>query len=368
MASNPMKRQARNSFLLGMVLTFIITGAVIGLLFKQLKDKNEQLQEELSSIVKVKVLMKDVKSGDIITADMVGDAEAKRSSIPANYADISTLIDAYSLYTKDGVRILVRYDEQGKQSLYLDDNSNQNQQTQVKVDAGTGRYYTGSDDAKNFIETAEAPVIAKVDMPMNTIVTQNMIARSDEIDTDDVRQQEYNSFVLPVDLMTDDYVDIRFMLPTGEDFIVASKKRVTIPIVNGVYSADTVQMKMSEDEILSVSSSLVEAYKMEGSKLYLTKYTEAGLQEPSTPTYVVNSGVVNLINADPNIVNEAKTALNARYRANDQALIKSRNNEINSALQNYGDDAGITSNMEKSTTASQEARQQYLQSLVPEAQ
>lgn len=364
MASNPMKRQARNSFLLGMVLTFVITGAVIGLLFKQLTDKNKQLQEELDSSINVMVLSHDVKSGDIITADMFQSAKAKQSSVPINYVDISTVLDAYSLYTKDGVRILTRY-EDGVQNLYLDDNANQNQQTQVKVDPETGKYYTGSDSAKNFIETVEAPVIAKVDIPQNTIVTQSMIGRSDEIDTNDVRLQEYNSFVLPVDLMTDDYVDVRFMLPTGEDFIVASKKRVTIPVINGVYSADTVQMKLSEDEILSVSSALIEAYRMDGSKLYLTKYTEAGLQEKSTPTYVVSKGVVDLMNANPNIVNEAKTALNERYT---QALKDTRNNEINAALDKYGDDAGVSSNLEKSTTASQEARQEYLQSLVPEAQ
>ena len=33
MASNPMQRKARNSFLLGMIITLLITGAIIVFLF-----------------------------------------------------------------------------------------------------------------------------------------------------------------------------------------------------------------------------------------------------------------------------------------------------------------------------------------------
>ncbi len=33
---------------------------------------------------------------------------------------------------------------------------------------------------------------------------------------------------MPMDLVTGDYIDIRLMLPNGQDFIVVSKKEVTI--------------------------------------------------------------------------------------------------------------------------------------------
>ena len=45
-------------------------------------------------------------------------------------------------------------------------------------------------------------------MNKNTVVTPEFVVQSSEVITDDTRQEEYNMIVLPVDLMTDDYVDI----------------------------------------------------------------------------------------------------------------------------------------------------------------
>ena len=42
MATNPMQRKARNSFLLGMLITLVIAGAIIALLFIQLKNYKEK--------------------------------------------------------------------------------------------------------------------------------------------------------------------------------------------------------------------------------------------------------------------------------------------------------------------------------------
>ena len=198
---------------------------------------------------------------------------------------------------------------------------------------------------------------------VNTVIASSFVTRSDDIDTDDVRIQEYNSLVLPVDLFTGDYVDIRLLLPSGQDYIVTSKKMVTIPNVNGEYLADTIQMKMSEDEILSMSNAIVEAYKIDGAKLYATKYSDAGLQEASSPTYVVNDEVAKLIESDPNIVSTAMAALSARYNANNGALKNMRSQGINGAISNYGKDENVSQKVEESITSTKEARQQYLQSL-----
>ena len=42
MASNPLQRKARNSFILGMLLMLIITGAIIAFLFIQLKNYQDK--------------------------------------------------------------------------------------------------------------------------------------------------------------------------------------------------------------------------------------------------------------------------------------------------------------------------------------
>lgn len=363
MASNPMQRQARNFFLLGMVITLLISMAVVALLFMQMKKVKEENQNYKNSMQSVFVLNQNVNSGDVLTEDMFSKANAVRTSIPADYAEVSTLLSAYSLYTKDGTKITTEYTADGNtnksvQHLYLNGDKN----SEVFKDEATGTYYTIKNNNKDYIETATAPVIAKIDAKANTIISQSLIARSNEIETDDVRQQEYNTLVLPVDLLTGDYIDVRLQLPNGQDFIVISKKRVKIPDVDGEFLTDTVQMNMAEEEILSLSCAIVEAYKIEGAKLYATKYTEAGIQQASSPTYVVNNEVANLMESDPNIVDKAKSALSARYNSNN--LKAMREQYINSSVTQNGKEENYRSKLDESITSTQESRQKYLQSLV----
>ena len=108
-------------------------------------------------------------------------------------------------------------------------------------------------------------------MNQNTVLTLDMLSVG-SIVTADVRKQEYNAIVLPVDLTTGDYVDIRVQLPTGQDFIVLSKKLVEIPIISGMESEETIWLNLSEDEILSMACAIVEAYRINGTKIYATKY------------------------------------------------------------------------------------------------
>ncbi len=362
MASNPMQRQARNFFLLGMAITIIIAGVIVALLFMQMKNVNEENQRLKGSMQNVYVLTQNVNSGDVLTADMFQLANASITSIPGDYAEVSTLLSAYSLYTKDGTKITAEYTSDNTtnkpvQHLYLNGDKN----SEVLKDEVTGNYYILRNNNREYIETATAPVIAKIDAKANTIISQSLITRSNEIYTDDVRQQEYNVVVLPIDLQTGNYIDVRLQLPNGQDFIVVSKKRVTIPNVGGEFLTDTVQMNMSEDEILSLSCAIVEAYKIEGAKLYATKYTEAGLQQASSPTYVVNNEVANLMDSDPNIVNKAKSALSARYNSNN--LKAMREQYINNSLTQQGNEEGYKTKVDESIQSTQESRQKYLQSL-----
>ena len=188
---------------------------------------------------------------------------------------------------------------------------------------------------KKYIDINNVPVLAKVSMNKNTVITPNLIVQSDENITDDVRQEDYNMIVLPADLMTDDYVDISLMTPTGQNFIVISKAKVTIPTNNdGTYITDTVRMNLSEDEILTISSAIVEASGLSGSKLYATKYVEAGMQNAATPTYIPNAAVTAQISADPNIVSAAMETLRTRYTDTAKAI---RNNYLQSLIDSSDD-------------------------------
>ena len=138
--------------------------------------------------------------------------------------------------------------------------------------------------------------------------------------------------VLPLDLMTNDYIDIRLMTPQGQNFIIVSKAQVTIPQNNdGTYVADTIKVDLREDEILAMSSAIVEAYGLPGAKIYVTKYVDPAMQVAALPTYTPNAAVTAQIQSNPNIVEIAKQELATRYS---EAAKNARNeylqNQINS--------------------------------------
>ena len=199
-------------------------------------------------------------------------------------------------------------------------------------------------------------------MDKNTVITVEMITKSNEKTTDDLRKQEYNMLVLPSQLETGEYVDVRLSLPSGQDYIVISKKQVEIPQVNGIDVDDTIWIKLTEDEIITMNNAIVEAYKMQGSKLYVTTYTEAGMQNAATPTYIPTGEVMQLINDNPNIVQIAKNTLIARYNANQGNV---RNNVINPTINSNGQEGeeNLKTKVEESITNSKENRKEYLQSL-----
>ena len=194
--------------------------------------------------------------------------------------------------------------------------------------------------------------IAKVDLPKGTFVAKSMITTTDEKVTNDLRVQEYNMILLPTDLSKNDYIDIRITFPNGQDYIVVSKKRVI------QVSQNTVFIKLTEDEILTMSNAIVEAYIKEGSNLYANKYEDAGIQTAATPTYPVSKDVLGLINSNPNIVEQARTALWARYKT------ELRTN-IDTMLMNSAEDSAerIKAGVEEQIQKQQEERSRYIETL-----
>ena len=200
-------------------------------------------------------------------------------------------------------------------------------------------------------------------MKKNTLITTELLSKSDNPVQNDVRKQEYNMLVLPIDLETGDYVDVRIMLPSGQDYIVIAKKEVEIPQVGGMDSEDTIWVNLTEDEILHMSCAIIDAYQVPGAKIYATKYTEAGMQDAAIPTYPVNESTSALLRSDPNILEKAMNAIVSRYNNTNASGL--RNNYINSVINNQGEQAqsNIQTNMQESITNSRNARKEYLDSL-----
>lgn len=293
MAMNPMQKKARTSFLLGMFLTLIITGLIIGFLILQLS----KIQEEQASIVyqSVYVVNNDIQSGEVINGK-IAKQEVRAENVPSN-----AITD------------------------------------------------------KNFVNFITDVSNAKIAIRRGTVLTTDMINIEGKAITADVRIQEYNMLVLPTQLEEGNCVDIRFRLPTGEDYIVLSKKMIEQA------NSDTIWIKVAEEEILTMSNAIVENYIVEGSLLYATTYADAGMQGESSTTYIPSERVRHLMSRDINIVTEAYSALQEIYGRD----ISSHRTVINEALQGYGDQAltNVETDVGKEIEKMQTARQQYVDGL-----
>ena len=355
MATNPMQRKARNSFLLGMLVTLVIAGAIIALLFIQLKNYKEKEQEEKANSVRVWVLGQDVISGQVITTDMLTQQVVNKNYVPTNAIGNITVLDNYALEDKEGNEVITEY-KNNVATLYL---SKDNTKYELKQE-DTGSYYIEKNRDKEYIELNTVPVIAKVDMNKNTVITTEMVCKSNEKTTDDLRKVEYNVLTLPSQLQTGEYIDVRLALPSGQDYIVVSKKQVEIPQVSGVDVADTIWLKLTEDEIITMNNAIVDSARALGSVLKVTIYTEAGTQEAATPTYVPSKEVAELIRNNPNIVEKSKVTLINRYNSN----ASTRNDALNPAISTGEEgEENLKTKVQESVTNSKENRQKYLQSL-----
>lgn len=355
MATNPMQRKARNSFLLGMLLMLIICGLVIAFLFLQLK--NYQDKEKAVIKVKITVLSEDVKAGQIITSDMLTKKDIDKTLIPENAIGDSTTLENYSLQDKEGNEVSSKM-EDGENTLYLTKNN-----TEYKLQKDdSGSYYIERNNNKEYVQLNNVPVVAKVSMKKNTVLTRDTISKGNNTTSDDVRKQEYNVIVLPTQIQTGDYVDIRLSMPNGQDYIVVSKKSVELPVIDGVDSESTIWLNLSEDEILSMNSAIVDAAKIQGTKLYATTYTEPGIQNAATPTYTTSKEVLKQIADDPNIVEKAKNELANRYN-------QSMRETIDSAIQSDADknEGSLATKIQESITKTQEERKKYLDALESQA-
>lgn len=163
-------------------------------------------------------------------------------------------------------------------------------------------------DAGLLLTGEELGCPARVGIRAGTILTKDMAAEGAV--PEGLREHEFGCIYLSSNLGDGDTVDVRLMFPNGENYIVLSKKElhgVTLGLNNCF-------LWMDEKEALLMSSAVVDAYLHSGAVLYTAKYIEAALQEESVPTYIPNRDVMELIQANPNILAEAKEGLSAKLR------------------------------------------------------
>lgn len=299
MATNPIQKKTRNSFMLGMLVMFILMGIVVAVLAYMIVTLKEAENDRLARQKNAYIVSETISSGNSVDSSMLKATKIDSSAVPT-----------------DAVKL--------------------------------------GDITEN--------TIAKIDISKGTIITSAMITEKENAVTDSLRIQEYNMLKIASQIQTGDFIDVRLRLADGQDYIVVSKKKVEIPQIDGSDSLNTIWIKLTEEETIAMSNAIVEAYQMSGSVLYTTKYVEPGMQGEAIPTYVPSAEVVNLITQNPNITQEAKQAMYNRY-SNDSAGIRNNiNDELNgedSAIRKNNISTGVTTEVQ----TTQDQRQSYLDAL-----
>jgi len=181
-------------------------------------------------------------------------------------------------------------------------------------------------DAVMSVEEAVGMVM-RCDITKNTVVTKAMFY-SEEVFPDDLRLMEYSVISLPGNLEAGSFIDVRIMFPNGLDYIILSKKKVIDLRREENRRDDLIRLHMTEEEILRMSSAIVDASLVDGSILYAVQYVAPDIQKEAARTYPANLEVLELIKTNPNIVSKAIETLEVRNRLDfekrmDQDLILS---------------------------------------------
>ncbi|MDP1513016.1 SAF domain-containing protein [Paenibacillus sp. CMAA1739] len=166
---------------------------------------------------------------------------------------------------------------------------------------------------------------AKIELKKGSVLTTAMIT-ADEPTSKDLRNRELKVVVLPSSLKSGDEVDIRIQFPTGQDYILLSKKKISR------LEGTVVWVTMNEQEILSLSSAIVDAYLHKAS-IYALTYVDPQFQPKAIPTYPPNAQVLALMNSDPNLIRVAEQKLSKQLRDSLENAINSSNNVISTPVE-----------------------------------
>lgn len=225
MPTNPMQRKTRNAFLSGMLIMLIVTILIVAVLYFTVFSDMFGGTTSKGGTAYAYKLISEVKSGEIIDASKVERVRVLVDNLPSDYINETTDITACK---------------------------------------------------------------SKVDLQTGTILSASLLYTGEEL-KNSTRKVEYNMLTLPSTLQVGDYIDVRFTMPSGQNYIVVSKKQVKD------IKESTITLYLTEDEILMMSAAIIESYVMKASNLNAYQYVQAGIQEASTPTYSVNSDVYQLI-------------------------------------------------------------------------
>lgn len=221
------------------------------------------IDTDVGPMVTCYVVTKAVRAGEEITSDSLEEI-----SVPEKIA-----------YTSEQVEVEVENtDENGNTTVTTELQDEKRLDFVTSIDFEKKKYF-------------------RVDMAKGTILMeQNML---DEKLDNTARYYQFTVDDFPTDIKEGDYVDIRIRFTYGEEFIALPRiKIVSIDLENSLFTA-----VLTEEQINTYSSMLLDKAMYESTQIYMIKYVDAGAQYAAEAYYPVNNNIREMIAANPNIIN-----------------------------------------------------------------
>ena len=361
MAINPIERRTRNSLITGLLIGGVIAIIVGAISFMQITKLNGEIKKEKGKIKQVYVAARDIKANnevkpeDLTMEGVVTSLQTDKIVTPDSLTATSGGSVA-SLLEKQGDKLVANAGKKEFASTITPGGDSSSSSSTNSSSSSSSSLNSSSSSSES---KADKIIIATIDIPKGTIITEKMLTLKSEAATDSnnmnstYRIVEYSMIMLPTELQKGDTIDIRISYPNGQDFVVAAKKVVEKT------DSTSIWLKLKEDELLKMNSAIIESYSVEGAKLYAVNYTQPGIQAAANANYPVSDEVYKLLVQDPNIV----SAIQQQYRAalNNHTLIRRPINEILQSTQQEELRSRISSAVQKEIRERTEKRQTFIE-------
>ena len=359
MAINPIERRTRNSLITGLLIGGVIAIIVGAISFMQITKLNGEIKKEKGKIKQVYVAARDIKANnevkpeDLIMEGVVTSLQTDKIVTPDSLTATAGGSVA-SLLERQGDKLVANAGKKEFASTITPGGDSSSSSSTNSSSSSSLNSNSSSSESK-----ADKIIIATIDIPKGTIITEKMLTLKSEAATDSnnmnstYRIVEYSMIMLPTELQKGDTIDIRISYPNGQDFVVAAKKVVERT------DSTSIWLKLKEDELLKMNSAIIESYSVEGAKLYAVNYTQPGIQAAANANYPVSDKVYQLLTYDPNIVE----AIQQQYKnaVNNYLVVRKPINEILQSTQQEELRSRISSAVQKEIRERTERRQTFIE-------
>ena len=359
MAINPIERRTRNSLITGLLIGGVIAIIVGAISFMQITKLNGEIKKEKGKIKQVYVAARDIKANnevkpeDLTMEGVVTSLQTDKIVTPDSLTATAGGSVA-SLLEKQGDKLVAIAGKKEFASTITPGGDSSSSSITNSSSSSSLNSSSSSSESK-----ADKIIIATIDIPKGTIITEKMLTLKSEAATDSnnmnstYRIVEYSMIMLPTELQKGDTIDIRISYPNGQDFVVAAKKVVEKT------DSTSIWLKLKEDELLKMNSAIIESYSVEGAKLYAVNYTQPGIQAAANANYPVSDKVYQLLTYDPNIVE----AIQQQYKnaVNNYLVVRKPINEILQSTQQEELRSRISSAVQKEIRERTEKRQTFIE-------